>query len=138
MLSAVLACFLVTGFESASRIEKVLGVHVLRHRIKKPGNITEVMAYFRGCAGSDITEGQLCVIGDRLMTDVLYGNLNNMFTVHTKILTSARDNKAAAVVRRMESGVLGMLRKSGRFHPRQHPLLSTEAAVNTLRKSLQQ
>lgn len=105
-------------------------MHVLRHRTKKPGRIPEVLEYFRSRAGGSVREEELCVIGDRLMTDVLYGNLNRMLTVHCQILTTAGDNKAAAVARRMELGALRLLRATGRVRPPLHPLLRGVSGVD--------
>jgi phosphatidylglycerophosphatase GEP4 len=74
------------GFASATRIETRLGIPVLRHEEKKPGGLDEVLAFFRQqCGDEGVAARDLCVIGDRLLTDVVFGNLHGMLTVHTKV-----------------------------------------------------
>lgn len=95
--------FTTLGYEAAARIETALGIPVLRHRTKKPGAIPEVLEYFQRVAGPETTYKDICIIGDRLLTDVMWGNLAGMYTIHTQILTEVGDNKVAAVVRRLEN-----------------------------------
>jgi phosphatidylglycerophosphatase GEP4 len=74
------------GHESAIRIERRLGVPVLRHSEKKPGGLDEVLSFFKASSGGeDVPADRLCVIGDRLLTDVVFGNLHGMLTVHTQV-----------------------------------------------------
>ena len=88
---------------------------MLRHEEKKPGGLSDVLAFFEhGGACSAIGEASeqdaapgassvacqsLCVIGDRLLTDVVFGNLHGMMTIHTTPLTLEGDNKPAMVFR---------------------------------------
>lgn len=44
-------------------------------------------------------------MGDRLLTDVVFGNLHGMLTVHTQPLTLKGDNRPAAVFRFLERKV---------------------------------
>ena len=88
------------GYEDAERIEKEMGIAVIRHDEKKPGGLEEVMKHF----GDDISDpSQLCMVGDRLLTDVVFGNLYGMLTVHCDPLCTGEenknDNKVASVVR---------------------------------------
>ena len=39
------------------------------------------------------------MVGDRLLTDVVFGNLHGMLTVHTQPLTLEGDNKVARAIR---------------------------------------
>lgn len=48
---------------------------------------------------------ELCFVGDRLLTDVVFGNLHGMFTVHTRPLTLKGDNRPAAIFRFLERKV---------------------------------
>lgn len=48
---------------------------------------------------------ELCFVGDRLLTDVVFGNLHGMLTVHTRPLTLEGDNRPAAVFRFLERKV---------------------------------
>jgi predicted HAD superfamily phosphohydrolase YqeG len=63
----------------------------------------EVMAHF-----PNVEEpSQLCMVGDRLLTDVVFGNLHGMLTVHILPLCSgkenSKDNTVAKVVRAAEN-----------------------------------
>ena len=95
------------GYEDAERIEKEMGIAVIRHDEKKPGGLEEVMKHF----GEDISDpSQLCMVGDRLLTDVVFGNLYGMLTVHCDPLCTGEenknDNKVASVVRTGENSVM--------------------------------
>ncbi|RIA97093.1 mitochondrial PGP phosphatase [Glomus cerebriforme] len=82
------------GFIQAGKIEKSLGVYVLRHQSKKPSCGQELTSHFAA-----YNPHTIAVIGDRMFTDVLFGNLNGMFTIFTrKIISEKRDNFMAAMV----------------------------------------
>jgi len=75
-------------YEDAKRIEEALGIAVIRHDDKKPGGLNEVLSHF------DIDDpAALCMIGDRLLTDVVFGNLYSMLTVHTLPLCKGKENR---------------------------------------------
>ncbi len=50
---------------------------------------------------------ELCMVGDRLLTDIVFGNLHGMLTVHCLPLCSGDenkgDNKIASIVRTFEN-----------------------------------
>mmetsp|Transcript_16104 Transcript_16104/g.20431 ORF Transcript_16104/g.20431 Transcript_16104/m.20431 type:complete len:250 (+) Transcript_16104:127-876(+) len=95
-------------YEDAIKIEKELGINVIRHDEKKPGGLDEVLDHFKGQGVEDASE--LCMVGDRLLTDVVFGNLYGMLTVHCLPLCSgednAKDNKVASIVRTVENNVM--------------------------------
>jgi phosphatidylglycerophosphatase GEP4 len=76
------------GYEDAKKIEAALGIAVIRHDDKKPGGLDEVLSHF-----NMDDPAALCMIGDRLLTDVVFGNLYSMLTVHTLPLCKGADNK---------------------------------------------
>jgi len=92
-------------FADATAIETSLGIAVIRHAEKKPGGLQEVLRHF---AMEDPAE--LCMVGDRLLTDVVFGNLHGMLTVHTLPLCqgpeNTKDNWTAKWLRPMENGLL--------------------------------
>lgn len=93
-------------YKHALEIEQDMGLSVIRHDEKKPGGMQEVLQHF-----ADVKDpSELCMVGDRLLTDVVFGNLYGMLTVHCLPLCSgsenARDNKVAAVVRTVENMTL--------------------------------
>ena len=56
---------------------------------------------------------ELCVVGDRLLTDVLFGNLHGLLTVHLRTtLSLTGDNAMARLFRGLESAVLLPLLKA--------------------------
>ena len=63
--------------KDAIRMEETLGIPVIRHAIKKPGGIDEVLSHF---ATTVTHPTQLCMVGDRILTDIVFGNLYNMLT----------------------------------------------------------
>lgn len=48
---------------------------------------------------------ELCFVGDRLLTDVVFGNLHGMLTFHTRPLSLKGDNLTAVVFRFLERKV---------------------------------
>lgn len=91
------------NFEDGAAIEKSLGIAVIKHTEKKPGGLQEVMNHF-----PNVDEpSQLCMVGDRLLTDVVFGNLHGMLTVHILPLCSgeenSKDNTVAKVIRAAEN-----------------------------------
>eukprot|EP01133_Synstelium_polycarpum_P013721 gene13721-16175_t len=69
-------------FKKATVIEESLKVTVLRHGTKKPAGIEAVSSHF------GTTPDRIIMIGDRFLTDVLFGNLYGMLTIYTKPITS--------------------------------------------------
>jgi phosphatidylglycerophosphatase GEP4 len=93
------------GYKDAIAIEEALGIKVIRHDEKKPGGLDEVLKHF----GID-DPAKICMVGDRLLTDIVFGNLYGMLTVHTLPLCqgqdNAKDNKVSAMVRSAENALL--------------------------------
>ena len=70
------------GHLEAERLERETGVTVLRHSTKKPGCGEEIMDFFRKNGDSGVeSPAQVAVVGDRLFTDVMLGNLMGGWTV---------------------------------------------------------
>ena len=90
------------GHAQARRIEDALNVPVIRHEEKKPGGLADVLDHFEG----EISPHELAIVGDRLLTDVYFGNVHGMFTVHVGALTLKGDNKAAALIRFLENRLI--------------------------------
>ncbi|KAL9181880.1 hypothetical protein ACHAXT_012223 [Thalassiosira profunda] len=94
------------GFEDGKKIEEALGIAVIKHTEKKPGGLDEVMQHF-----PNVKEpSELCMVGDRLLTDVVFGNLHGMLTVHILPLCTGEENKndntVAKVVRTAENKIM--------------------------------
>ncbi|KAJ3096226.1 hypothetical protein HK100_005613 [Physocladia obscura] len=89
------------GIEAAA-IETALGVRVLRHGEKKPRGAETLLAHFVG-----LKPAEIAVVGDRVLTDVVYGNSIGAFTILTRdIVTREGDNRVASAVRRIENWVV--------------------------------
>jgi len=96
-------------FVDARKLEETLGIPVIRHKEKKPGGLAEVLQHF----GLD-DPAKICIVGDRLLTDIVFGNLHGMMTVHTLPFPAAsddddegeRDNWTAKMIRPVENKML--------------------------------
>lgn len=93
-------------FRMAEAFERCLGVPVIRHREKKPGGMEEVLGHFESRLGRRVEPTEIAMIGDRVLTDVVFGNLHGTRTVHVKPITSRGDNFVAAVARFFENRVI--------------------------------
>eukprot|EP00903_Cladosiphon_okamuranus_P022084 g20307.t3 len=119
-------------YADAIRIEKAMGIPVIRHDEKKPGGIAQVLAFFEGKEpeGGPVRLDELCFVGDRLLTDVVFGNLHGMLTVHTQPLTLKGDNRPAAVFRFLERKVfMGFFRQTCSVEPQAHRLCPEGAGI---------
>lgn len=89
-------------YQDAIEIEAALGLDVIRHDEKKPGGLQEVLQHFQL-----EDPAAVCVVGDRLLTDVVFGNLYGLLTVHTLPLCqgpeNASDNWTAKMLRPAEN-----------------------------------
>jgi len=101
----------------AKELEERLGIPVIRHVEKKPGGLSEVLAHFHleddnkdAVSSSPMDPARLCVVGDRLLTDIVFGNLHGMLTVHVLPLCQGKDNAAdnwtAKLLRPLENRLL--------------------------------
>jgi phosphatidylglycerophosphatase GEP4 len=102
------------GHRQALRVERALGLPVLRRPEKKPGGFEAVRAHF----GRDTEPATLVMVGDRYLTDVVFGNLHGMLTVHTRQLTRRGDNRVAQSMRALEDRLLAIYRRAGVRPPR--------------------
>jgi phosphatidylglycerophosphatase GEP4 len=67
-------------FSKAKAVEAAVGVPVLRHSQKKPsGGCDEILERFN-CEAHEVI-----AVGDRLLSDIVFGNLNRMLTVHVRL-----------------------------------------------------
>ncbi|GBF97341.1 hypothetical protein Rsub_10032 [Raphidocelis subcapitata] len=81
----------------ASELEAAFDIHCLRHRDKKPaGSCDELEAHF-GCSASEVV-----FIGDRYLTDVVFGNRHGMLTIRVAPLTLRGEPPGVLAARRVE------------------------------------
>ncbi|KAF5187939.1 haloacid dehalogenase (HAD) superfamily protein [Thalictrum thalictroides] len=102
----------------ARAIEDSIGIHVLRHGVKKPGGSAEDIEKYFGCSAS-----LLIMVGDRYLTDVVYGNRNGFLTVLTEPLSLDREPFIVKQVRKLEASLANYWFRKG-VKPVCHSLLS--------------
>ena len=103
------------GYKQAERLERSLGLPVLRRPQKKPGGFESVVTHF----GEGIDPATLVMVGDRYLTDVVFGNLHGMLCVRTSQLTRRGDNPVAQAMRALEVLLLAFYRMA-RVRPMAH------------------
>jgi len=95
-------------YKDALKIEHDMGINVIRHDVKKPGGMKEVLSHFEGSGVKDGSD--LCVVGDRLLTDIVFGSLHGMLTVHCLPLCTGVENKGdntiASIIRTLENKMM--------------------------------
>lgn len=110
-------------------MESRLDIHVLRHSHKKPSQdcLIEILDYYRanGKQEEEVKANELLFVGDRILTDIAFGNLCGMATCFTKILTEEGDNRAAKYIRRAEVKATNKLLQRG-WLPKAHWLFPYE------------
>jgi phosphatidylglycerophosphatase GEP4 len=97
------------GYGEAIEVERATGIPVIRHAAKKPGCVSEVMQFFSASSGTEaaaVQPHEICVIGDRLLTDVVFANANGMVSILVPQITNVNDNKMAVCIRIVERNVL--------------------------------
>jgi phosphatidylglycerophosphatase GEP4 len=84
------------AYSKADNIEREMGIKVLRHWYKKPMGGSELLSHWDLKKSKQVP---IIVVGDRVLTDVVYGNLNGALTILvTDIVTEKGDNWIAARV----------------------------------------
>ncbi|KAK9814549.1 hypothetical protein WJX72_007730 [[Myrmecia] bisecta] len=114
--------------EEAKRLEAALSIPVLRHTEKKPAGGTRDMEAHFGCRAE-----QLIMIGDRTLTDIVFGNRNGMLTIRPAPLTSRGEPWSVRVARRIEELLANHWRRQ-RVQPPQHPLVTSRQALVSFTK----
>ncbi|GBG25394.1 Phosphatidylglycerophosphatase GEP4, mitochondrial [Hondaea fermentalgiana] len=93
-------------------IERNTGIRVIVHKQKKPACLAEVLGHFDASCEKDgvlepLQPNAVLMVGDRLLTDTVFGNASGMTTLHlSETLELKGDNKLAVVLRRMENLLL--------------------------------
>jgi phosphatidylglycerophosphatase GEP4 len=109
------------NFKEAARVEAALQVPVLRHRDKKPAGGAADAATALRCAPHE-----LVVVGDRRLTDVVFGNLAGAITVLVAPADTARESAVVRAARRLE-GALGAAYERAGVRAPPHPLVVSDA-----------
>ncbi|KAL5720377.1 phosphatidylglycerophosphatase [Ranunculus cassubicifolius] len=104
--------------EKARVLEESIGVHVIRHGEKKPGGSAEDIERYFGCSAS-----LLVMVGDRHLTDMVYGNRNGFLTILTEPLSLDEEPFIVKQVRKLESSLANYWHRRG-MKPVSHNLQS--------------
>ncbi|KAJ3290005.1 hypothetical protein HDU79_003620 [Rhizoclosmatium sp. JEL0117] len=113
------------GYAEATRIQESLKIHVIRHAEKKPGGAQDLFNHF-----PSLQPSQIAVVGDRLLTDIVYGNKMGAFTIlTTKIITEEGDNRFALHLRRFENRILVPFLNTLGVKPPSHFLTSIHSLI---------
>ena len=108
----------------ADAMERALGIKFIRHATKKPaGDVDDVVAHFPGCDSAK----KLIFVGDRYLTDVVYGNRHGMFTIRVAPFTTKGESISIKSARKIEESVVALWRSFG-VAPRPHERLFPGAA----------
>lgn len=102
-------------FRDAIIIEEATGIEVLRHHIKKPNGGHDIIVE-RG-----FHKENSVIIGDRVFTDIVFGNKAGMLTILTEQITTKNDNFAAFISKKIEQYLLSKVTKK-RLNAPYHPL----------------
>nr|XP_009418788.1 PREDICTED: uncharacterized protein LOC103998906 [Musa acuminata subsp. malaccensis] len=105
--------------EEAKALEKSIGgIHVIRHEVKKPAGTAEDIERYFGCPAS-----LLVMVGDRIFTDVVYGNKHGFLTILTEPLCLSEEPFIVKQVRKLERLLVNSWHQKG-FEPPKHALLA--------------
>lgn len=92
------------NFSDLKLIEENFGIKVIRHKNKKPCVDKEIFAHFKLSDNpSQSVRRSICIIGDRLFTDVVMGKEINSFTVLVNPLDPSTDNFLVKNIRKIEN-----------------------------------
>ncbi|CAI5534870.1 unnamed protein product [Closterium sp. Naga37s-1] len=108
----------------AAAMERDLGMPVILHSEKKPGGGAAELETHFGCR-----EDEMVMVGDRCLTDIVFGNRNGLLTVLTAPLSPGEDPLAVRQARRFEEVLATTLQRRGVQAPPQAKFSSSYAFV---------
>lgn|SRR3990167_3856243 len=76
-------------------------IPIIQHKIQKPGGIEEVIHHFSSNSDQktlDVQTKEIICVGDRVLTDVYFGNKYDMYTIYTNPLTKRGENNVVRCV----------------------------------------
>jgi phosphatidylglycerophosphatase GEP4 len=106
--------------EEANHLEAALNIHVLRHKEKKPGGGSEEVEAYFGC-----TSDKIIMVGDRYLTDIVFGNRHGMMTVRVGPFNEDGETKGVGIARRVEEACTRRWKEEGVVAPG-HDLLGDD------------
>jgi len=88
------------NFKEAKEIELKTGLQVIKHKYKKPKVYNEIIDTFG--IKNDIKNSEICIIGDRLLIDIIMGKEYGFFTILVDPITTSKDNFMVRMMRKVE------------------------------------
>lgn len=85
-------------YKEALFLEQSLGARVLRHLERKPGGGQELLKFCK----TPVAPQNILVVGDRVLTDIVFANKNGFDSVLVDPLDPSRDNPVVRLVRTFE------------------------------------
>ena len=98
--------------DEADALEAALGVAVIRHASKKPAGTADALVAHFG-----VPANRLVMVGDRYLTDIVYGNRHAMLTVRPAPITPVGEPRAVRLARRLEDVLVARARRRGVVAP---------------------
>lgn len=77
-------------------------VPVVEHGTRKPLGGSLLLEHFRSRLGKNLNFAQVAFIGDRKLTDIVFANANNMFSILIEPLDQSKDSNLVQVLRKIE------------------------------------
>ena len=94
------------NFVEANEIEKNFGIQVIKHENKKPRVYKEILDTFNIQNNNKVDNYNICMIGDRLLVDVIMGKEFNFFTILVDPLSNEKDNFVVKLARKIENWLI--------------------------------
>lgn len=92
------------NYKEAKEIELQTGLQVIKHEYKKPKVYKEIIDTFQ--AQGDIKNNEICIIGDRLLVDVIMGKEYGFYTILLDPITTNKDNFMVRIMRKLEKFII--------------------------------
>ena len=92
-------------YEGASLTTKNMDIPVIIHKHKKPATdlLNEIIHHYRTSMdihpSVSIRSSEICMVGDRLLTDIVFANRLGMMSILVAPISSFRDHPIAIILR---------------------------------------
>jgi phosphatidylglycerophosphatase GEP4 len=95
-------------YREAEEIEFNTKIKVIRHENKKPNVCKEIKEIFnlKPQINTDQDNKKICVIGDRLLVDIIMGKEFNFFTILVQPINTKKENIIVRLLRKFENFLL--------------------------------
>jgi phosphatidylglycerophosphatase GEP4 len=95
-----------SNYEGAALTEKNFGIPVIRHKVKKPLCLDEVIAHFTAKLNRKVEPKEICMVGDRVLTDIVFANQYGLLSILVGPISHWKDHPIAILFRQFELNIL--------------------------------